>query len=280
MNPALVQPSGGLDLARRPRSARGAASAARSERPEPPSGADQHKRDPGGRKGDRCRAGATRCVRRERSHRGRRAGERPEQRAREPPRARRTAPRGGRSVARISTGDSAASARPPSRRPEQHEADHLDEAQHRERRRRCKRGQRERRGQPAPTPPVQRHVHQRLQGEPLGDEPVERRQPGDRHCADQERAAGPRHPPQQTAQPVELERADRALERTRAQEQQRLEHRVVQRVQQRRRQGERRQRVGARARSNRHAPSPSTMMPMFSIECNARSRFRSCWNSA
>ena len=35
-----------------------------------------------------------------------------------------------------------------------------------------------------------------------------------------------------------------------------------------------------RARSTRHAPRPSTMIPTFSIEWNASSRFSSCWNSA
>ena len=35
-----------------------------------------------------------------------------------------------------------------------------------------------------------------------------------------------------------------------------------------------------RARSSRQAPRPSTMIPTFSIEWNASSRFRSCWKSA
>ena len=35
-----------------------------------------------------------------------------------------------------------------------------------------------------------------------------------------------------------------------------------------------------RLRSSRQAPSPSTMIPMFSIECSASSRLRSCWKSA
>jgi hypothetical protein len=34
------------------------------------------------------------------------------------------------------------------------------------------------------------------------------------------------------------------------------------------------------ARSSRHAPRPSTMIPMFSIEWKASSRFSSCWKSA
>ena len=98
---------------------------------------------------------------------------------------------------------------------------------------------------PSPTSAVARDVQQRLQRQPLRGEAVQRRQAGDRHRADEERAARPRHPAQQPAEPVELERADRALERARAEEEQRLEDRVVERVQQRRRERERRPRVGA-----------------------------------
>ncbi len=35
-----------------------------------------------------------------------------------------------------------------------------------------------------------------------------------------------------------------------------------------------------RARRTRQAPSPRTMIPMFSIECSASRRLRSCWKSA
>ena len=88
-------------------------------------------------------------------------------------------------------------------------------------------------------------MQQRLQRQPLRGEAVQRRQAGDRHRADEERAARPGHPAQQAAEPVELERADRALERARAEEEQRLEDRVVERVQQRGGERERRPGVGA-----------------------------------
>ena len=94
-------------------------------------------------------------------------------------------------------------------------------------------------------PAVGGHVQQRLQRQPLRGEAVQRRQPGDRHRTDEKRAAGPRHPPKQTAQPVELERSDAALERAGPEKQQRLEHGVVERVQQRRRERERRPVFGA-----------------------------------
>ena len=83
-------------------------------------------------------------------------------------------------------------------------------------------------------------MDQRLQGQPLGGEAVQRRHAGDRHRADQEGAAGPRHPPQQAAEPVEVERADRSLEGARGEEEQRLEDGVVEHVQQRRGEGDRR----------------------------------------
>ena len=134
-------------------------------------------------------------------------------------------------------------------RPSSDQPDHLHEAEHRERRGRRERGERDRPGQSRADAAVRRDVQQRLERQPLRREPVQRRQPGDRHRADQKRAPRPRHPPQQTAEPVELERANRPLERPGAQEQQRLEDGVVQRVQQRR--GERDRRPQHRA--PRHA---------------------------
>ncbi len=87
---------------------------------------------------------------------------------------------------------------------------------------------------------AQGDVDQRLQGEPLRGEAVERRHPGDRHRPDQKGPAGPRHAPQQPAETVEIEGAHRALEGARRQEQQRLEHRVVEDVEERRRERDRR----------------------------------------
>ncbi len=97
----------------------------------------------------------------------------------------------------------------------------------------AERGERDRAGHPVAEVPVRGDVQQRLQRQPLRREAVQRRQARDRHRADEERAAGPRHPPEQAAEPVELERAHRSLERACAEEEQRLEHGVVQRVQER-----------------------------------------------
>ena len=63
--------------------------------------------------------------------------------------------------------------------------------------------------------------------------PFRRRQPGDRHRADEEGQPGPRHPVQKAADPVDLERARRALERPGAEEEEALEDGVIERVQER-----------------------------------------------
>ena len=117
-----------------------------------------------------------------------------------------------------------------SRRAEQHESDDLDEAEDRERRSHGKRRERDRPRGAVGDVAVGRDVQQRLEGQPLRREAVQRRQPRDRHRAHEECTAGPRHPPQQPAEPVDLERADHLFERARAEEQQRLEDGVVQRV--------------------------------------------------
>ena len=110
-------------------------------------------------------------------------------------------------------------------------------------------------------------MDQRLQGEPLRGEAVERRHAGDRHRPDQEGPAGPRHAPQQPAEAVEVEGADRALEGARREEQQRLEHRVVEDVQERRGEGDRRPgRLAAETAKRIEAPRPSATIPTFSIE--------------
>ena len=49
--------------------------------------------------------------------------------------------------------------------------------------------------------------------------PFSRWHPGDRERADEKRAAAPRHPPQQPAEAVELERSGRPLEHAGAEEQ-------------------------------------------------------------
>ena len=75
------------------------------------------------------------------------------------------------------------------------------------------------------------------------DEPVQERQAGDRHRADEEAQAGPRHPSQQSAELLDLPRARRHHHAARAEEQQALEHRVIQHVHEARGHGHRRQRA-------------------------------------
>ena len=117
------------------------------------------------------------------------------------------------------------------RRAEEHEADDLDEAEDGERRGGGERRQRGGAGDATAHAAVRRNMEQRLQGELFGGEAVQRRQPGDRHRADEERGAGPGHLPQKAAEAVELERADSLLERTRPEEEEGLEDRVVEGVQ-------------------------------------------------
>ncbi len=131
------------------------------------------------------------------------------------------------------------------RRAQQREPHDLDEAQQRERGGGGQTGQRDPRGERDADGPVQGGVQQRLQDQPLRGESVERRQSGDRHRADQKGAAGPGHAAQQPAEMVEVEAADGPRERPGAEEQQRLEDRVVGDVQQGG--GERDRRPGRRA---------------------------------
>ena len=128
--------------------------------------------------------------------------------------------------------------RPAPRRPEQHEADHLHEAEDRQRRRRGERRQRHGARDAVADRTERRHVEQRLQREPLGGEAVQGRQPRDCHRTHEEGPGRPRHPAQQPAEAVELERTDGTLERAGAEEEQRLEDRVVEGVQQRGRERE------------------------------------------
>ena len=120
------------------------------------------------------------------------------------------------------------------RRSEQHEADDLDEAVDRECSGERQRGQGQRSRDAGRDAVRQREMKQRLQRQPLRDEAVQRRDPGDRPGADQEGGAGPGHATQQAAQAIQLEVVDGALERAGAEEQERLEDGVVDRVQQRR----------------------------------------------
>jgi hypothetical protein len=81
----------------------------------------------------------------------------------------------------------------------------------------------------------------RLQQQPLGYKAVQRRQPRDRQRPDQRQPRHPRHAPDQAAEPAEVALARCVQHRTGGEEQQALEHRVVQAVVQR---GGERQRRG------------------------------------
>ena len=134
---------------------------------------------------------------------------------------------------------------------------------------------------PSATPPFAGTASSDWSVEPLGGEPVQRREPGDRHRADEERASRPGHPLQESAEAIDLERARGPLESARSEEQETLEDGVVERVQERGRDARRPpSRLRRVARRRRQAPSPSTMIPTFSIEWNASSRLSSCWKIA
>ena len=75
-----------------------------------------------------------------------------------------------------------------------------------------------------------RPAEQGLEHQPFGGEPVERRQRRDRARADEEEEGGARHPLDQPAHLLHVARARRVQHRPRAQEQQPLEARVVDRV--------------------------------------------------
>ena len=122
---------------------------------------------------------------------------------------------------------------------EQHEPDNLDEAEQRERCRRCQTRERNCASKRYAERLMERDVKQGLKHEPLGREAVQRRQPRDRHTADQERAARPRHPAQQATEVIQIEAAGGPLQRTGTEEQQGLEDGVVCDMQQRRRERDR-----------------------------------------
>ena len=119
------------------------------------------------------------------------------------------------------------------RRAEQHEADDLHEAPCGERRRRGEQRCGDRSRQRDAERPEHREVQQRLEREPLRGEARRAAAAPRSRARRRERPAGPWHPPQQAAEAVELERADRPREHAGAEEEQRLEDGMVQRVEQR-----------------------------------------------
>ena len=116
------------------------------------------------------------------------------------------------------------------RSPEEGHAERLHEARRRERRRkgehRAHHGHQE-----LEQPLRQRGAQQdRLEGEPLGDEAVERRQRRDRGGADEEGESGVRHPVDQPAEMFHVALAGRGEHGSGAEEEQALEHRMVEDV--------------------------------------------------
>ena len=108
------------------------------------------------------------------------------------------------------------------RRPEQYEADHLDEAEHGQGGGRGERGERDRARDAVADAAVGRHVEERLQRELLGGEAVHGGSPAIAIAPTRNAPPCPRHAPQQPAELVKLE--DNRFPRTRPRhEQQRLE---------------------------------------------------------
>ena len=109
---------------------------------------------------------------------------------------------------------------------------------------------------------VQRGLRQRRRGQdrleqqPLRNEAVERRQGRDRERTHQEEDRGARHAVDETAQPIEIAPPGGVQHRAGAEEQQRLEPRMIEHMQQRRRHRHRRRLVLGRWRG-RPAPGPA-----------------------
>ena len=83
--------------------------------------------------------------------------------------------------------------------------------------------------------------------------------------ADQEAGAGPRHPSQQSSELLDLARAGRDDDAAGAEEQQALEHRVIQHVIETGGDADRRKTRLTTGEGNHAGATPSRMMPMFSM---------------
>ena len=121
---------------------------------------------------------------------------------------------------------------------------------------------------------------ERLQQQPLGDEAVEGRQTRHRQRADQREPGDPGHAMDQAAEPAEIALAGRMQHRAGAEEQQALHERVIEAVIERGDQRERSERMHADAAKTMASPMPVKMMPMFSIDEHASSRFMSVCTAA
>ena len=125
------------------------------------------------------------------------------------------------------------------RPPEEGHAECLDEAGSGKRRRQGEH-RADRRHHELQAPLRQLRAQQdRLEGQPLRDEAVERRQRRDRHAACEEGEGRQRHAMDEAAQPLHVALAGRRQYRAGAEEQQTLEEAVIEDVEQRRRHGER-----------------------------------------
>ena len=141
---------------------------------------------------------------------------------------------------------------------QERDAERLDEARHRQ-----TAGQREPRDPEGEDQVLSDRAEARVleegqEREPLAHEAVERRQRGDRRRADQEARRRPRHPLDEPAHRLHVPRAGRVHDGAGAQEEQRLERRVVDGVIERRDQAEHRERVpDRRPETSAALPSPS-----------------------
>ena len=97
-------------------------------------------------------------------------------------------------------------------------------------------------------------TEQRLHRQPLAREPVERGQSGDGRAANEERDRGDRHPVDQAPEALDLPGPHRAVDRPGAEEQEGLEHGVIDHVEQRRTQSQDDDRVGTRAAARQRDP--------------------------
>ena len=105
----------------------------------------------------------------------------------------------------------------------------------------------------------------RLEGQPFGDEAVERRQRRDRRAADQKDERGLRHAVDEAAEMLHVALAGRGQHRAGAEEQQALEQRMIEDVKQRGGQRQRRGDTDMPFALNASArPRPMKMMPIFS----------------
>ncbi len=120
-----------------------------------------------------------------------------------------------------------------------------------------------------------RRAQHGLEGQPLGDEAVERRQRRDREHAYEKQRSGPGHAADQTAEPVHVGGADPGLDDAGTGEQERLVEGVIDQMIEPGDQRDAGDDAVPRGGEDHPAPSAAMMIPMFSIELWASARRRS-----